>query len=114
MSWVYDLFSVNAFSVLLGILELTAALLLSLKPWLPTASMVGSVMAIALFVATISFLFTTPDVFEPSAGGFPLLSLASGFLVKDVALLGVAGWTLADASAARRVGSSSTALASAR
>lgn len=114
ISWVYDLFSVNTFSALLGIFELSAALLLSLKPWRPTASMVGSVMAIVLFVATISFLFTTPDVFEASAGGFPLLSPAGGFLIKDVALLGVAVWTLADALAARRVGSLSTALAGAR
>ncbi|OMC18822.1 hypothetical protein A5736_14265 [Mycobacterium sp. SP-6446] len=101
MSWLYAVFSVSTFSALLGIFELAAALLLSLKPWAPRASIAGSVMAIGLFIATISFLFTTPGVFDAAAGGFPLLSTDGGFLLKDVALLGLAVWTLADALAAR-------------
>jgi reactive chlorine resistance protein C len=101
MSWVYHVFSVGTFSALLGIFELAVALLLSLKPVWPRLSIAGSVMAIVLFIATISFLFTTPDVFEDSAGGFPLLSSDGGFLIKDVALLGLAVWTLADALATR-------------
>jgi reactive chlorine resistance protein C len=101
MSWLYNVFSVSTFSTLLGIFELAAALLLSIKPWSPRASIVGSVMAIVLFIATISFLFTTPGVFDATAGGFPLLSADGGFLIKDVALLGLAAWTLADALAAR-------------
>src|SRR5947209_6353083 len=96
-SWLYAVFSVSTFSTLLGIFELAAALLLSLKPWSPRASIVGSVMAVGLFIATISFLFTTPGVFDAAAGGFPLLSTDGGFLIKDVALLGLAVWTLADA-----------------
>lgn len=100
MSWLYNVFSVSTFSTLLGLVELAAALLLSLKPLWPSASIVGSVMAIGLFIATISFLFTTPDVFDDAAGGFPLLSTDGGFLLKDVALLGLAVWTLADALAA--------------
>jgi reactive chlorine resistance protein C len=53
-------------------------------------------MAVMLFLATISFLFTTPGVGEASAGGFPVLSDTGGFLIKDVALLGIAVWTIAD------------------
>jgi uncharacterized membrane protein YkgB len=113
MSWLYNVFSVSTFSTLLGIFELTAALLLSLKPRWPRASMVGSLMAIGLFIATISFLFTTPDVFDAAAGGFPLLSPDGGFLIKDVALLGSAVWTLADARAACDA-TASTAKATAR
>jgi len=64
-----------------------------------------------LFIATISFLFTTPDVFEPSVGGFPLLSLTGGFLIKDVALLGLAVWTLADALATQSAAASTGAAA---
>lgn len=100
MNWLYHVFSVSTFSALLGIFELTAAVLLSLKPVWRSGSIVGSIMAIGLFVATISFLFTTPGVFEASVGGFPLLSSIGGFLIKDVALLGLAVWTLADALAA--------------
>lgn len=97
MSWVYGVVSVNTFSALLGVVELAAAVLIAVKPWAPRASMVGSVMAIGMFVATLSFMFTTPGVMAPEAGGFPVLSLAGSFLVKDVVLLAVALWTLGDA-----------------
>lgn len=101
MGWLYDIFSVRTFSSLLGVFELAAAVLLAVKPWWPKVSIGGSVLAILLFVATISFLFTTPGVFEASAGGFPALSATGGFLIKDVALLGIAIWTLTDALRSR-------------
>lgn len=97
MSWVYDVFSVTTFSTLLGVLEVATAVLLAVKPWWPKVSAVGSVIAIGLFLATISFLFTTPGIGEDSAGGFPILSSTGQFLIKDVALLGIAVWTLGDA-----------------
>jgi uncharacterized membrane protein YkgB len=102
MSWLYDIFSVYTFSVLLGVFEVAAAILIAVKPWWPKVSILGSALAILLFLATISFLFTTPGVFEESVGGFPLLSMTGGFLMKDVALLGISAWTLADALRATR------------
>jgi reactive chlorine resistance protein C len=102
MSWVYDIFSVTTFSALLGVLELTTAALLAVKPWLPRISAAGSVVAVGLFVATLTFLFTTPGVGEASAGGFPVLSSTGQFLIKDVALIGISLWTLADSLAAAR------------
>ncbi|MGO4444516.1 YkgB family protein [Mycobacterium sp. 2YAF39] len=98
MSWVYDVFSVYTFSALLGVFEIAAAVLLAVKPWWPRVSVGGSLLAIALFLSTISFMFTTPGVFEDSQGGFPALSLTGGFLMKDIALLGISVWTLADAA----------------
>ena len=97
MSWLYDIFSVYTFSVLLGVFEVAAAVLIAVKPWWPKVSILGSALAVLLFAATISFLFTTPGVFDESVGGFPLLSLSGGFLIKDVALLGISAWALADA-----------------
>jgi reactive chlorine resistance protein C len=103
MSWLYEIFSVETFSALLGVVEIATAVLLCVKPWSPRISLVGSVMAMGLFVGTLSFLFTTPGVGEASAGGFPVLSANPGqFLIKDVALLGLAAWTFADALAAVR------------
>ena len=102
MSWLYDIFSVRTFSALLGLFELAAAALLAVKPWWPKASILGSVLAILLFLATISFMFTAPGVFEASQGGFPALGANGYFLVKDVALLGISVWTLADALCAIR------------
>lgn len=102
MSWLYNLFSVTTFSTLLGVLEVFTAVLLAVKPWWPRLSAVGSLIAVGLFVGTISFLFTTPGVGEASAGGFPVLSATGEFLIKDVALLGLSVWTLADALASAR------------
>ncbi|BBX66831.1 YkgB family protein [Mycolicibacterium psychrotolerans] len=96
MSWVYDIVSVRTFSAALGVLELTAAALIAVKPWWPRLSAVGSLIAVGLFIATLSFLFTTPGVLEASAG-FAVLSSTGQFLIKDVALLGISVWTLADA-----------------
>lgn len=97
MSWVYEIFSVTAFSALLGVVELAVAALIAVKPWAPGLSIVGSAMAIGMFVTTLSFMVTTPGVMAPEAGGFPVLSLVGSFLVKDVVLLAVALWTLGDA-----------------
>ncbi|WP_328357449.1 DUF417 family protein [Mycobacterium sp. NBC_00419] len=104
MSWVYTVFSVPAFSAVLGVVELSTAVLLALKPWWPKVSALGSISAIGLFLATLSFLVTTPGIGEESAGGFPALSSTGQFLVKDIALLGIAVWTLGDALQAARRG----------
>jgi reactive chlorine resistance protein C len=101
MSWLYDIFSVYTFSVLLGVFEIAAAVLIAVKPWWPKASVLGSALAILLFVATISFLFTTPGTFDGSVS-YPAPSLTTGFLFKDIALLGISVWTLTDALRATR------------
>lgn len=101
MSWLYGIFSVYTFSVLLGIFELAAAVLIAVKPWQPKASVYGSALAVLLFVATISFLFTTPGAFDDSVS-YPAPSLTTGFLFKDLALLGISVWTLTDALRATR------------
>ena len=50
-----------------------------------------------VLLSTVSFLFTTPGVGEPAGGGFPAISLTGEFLLKDIPLLGLSFWTLADA-----------------
>jgi reactive chlorine resistance protein C len=97
MGWLYDFPPVYTFSALLGVVELAAAVLLAIKPLAPRLSIVGSLLAIVLFVSTVSFLFTTPGGSEPAGGGFPALSLTGEFLLKDIPLLGLSFWTLADA-----------------
>lgn len=98
MGWLYGVFSERTFSALLGVFEVGAAILLAIKPLAPKASMIGSALAIVLFIATVSFLLSTPGVTEPAGGGFPALSLTGEFLLKDVPLLGLSFWTLADAA----------------
>jgi uncharacterized membrane protein YkgB len=98
MSWVYELMSFRAFSAVLGVIEVATALLIAARPFSPRASALGSALAVGMFLTTLSFLVTTPGVWEPSAGGFPALSGKPGqFLIKDLALLGIALWSLGEA-----------------
>src|SRR5262250_2181524 len=98
LSWVYGSMSVRGFSAVLGVVEVAIALLIAARPFSPRASALGSALAVGMFLTTLSFLITTPGVWEPSAGGFPALSGKPGqFLIKDLALLGIALWSLGEA-----------------
>jgi len=98
MSWVYEFMSVRAFAAVLGVVEVSVALLIAARPFSPRAATVGSALGVGMFLTTLSFLLTTPGVWEPSAGGFPALSGKPGqFLLKDLALLGIALWSLGEA-----------------
>jgi uncharacterized membrane protein YkgB len=105
MSWVYGSMSVRGFSALLGVVEVAIAVLIAARPFSPRASALGSALAVGTFLTTLSFLVTTPGVWEPSAGGFPALSGKPGqFLLKDVALLGISVWSFGEAwSASERL-----------
>src|SRR5438034_7235705 len=97
MSWVYGPMSVRGFSAMLGVVELTIAVLIAARPFSPRATALGSALAVGMYLTTLSFLVTTPGVWEPSAGGFPALSALPGqFLIKDLALLGISLWSLGE------------------
>src|SRR5215469_4334 len=103
MSWVYGFMSHRGFSAVLGVVELTVAILIAARPFSPRASAVGSALAVGMFLTTLSFLVTTPGVWAAEAGGFPALSGAPGqFLIKDLALLGISLWSLGEAWKASR------------
>ena len=98
MSWVYGPLSVRGFSAVLGVVEVAIALLIAARPFAPRVSALGSALAVGMFLTTLSFLVTTPGVWEPSAGGFPALSGKPGqFLIKDLAMLGISLWSLGEA-----------------
>lgn len=97
MSWMYGVLTVREFSVALGIVEVSIAILIGLRPWSARATAVGSGAAVLMFLTTLSFLFSTPG-WEPSLGGFPAVSAFPGqFLLKDVVLLGAAVWSCGEA-----------------
>jgi len=98
IGWDYGFLSVRDFSAVLGVVEVAIALLIAARPFSPRACVLGSALAVGMFLTTLSFLVTTPGVWEPSVGGFPALSAIPGqFLIKDLALLGVALWSLGEA-----------------
>ena len=96
LAWAYNILDVRNFSRGLGTVEITAALLIATGPVWPKLSILGSLGAIGMFLTTLSFVITTPGVWQ-AGYGFPALAASPGqFLVKDVVLLGAALWTLAD------------------
>lgn len=99
-AWLYGIFSVRGLGTAIGLVEVTAALLLVAGRWSPKAGALGAAMIVGKLVVTLSFLFTAPG-WEPSLGGFPFLSVLPGqFLLKDLPLLGIALWALGDALSA--------------
>ncbi len=103
LSWATQLFSVRVFAMLLGIVEISLAILIATRPVLPKLSALGSMGAIIMFLITLTFLLSTPGVWQPGYG-FPALSPNPGqFLAKDLVLLGAAIWTAGEALRAARV-----------
>lgn len=96
LSWTHLVLGQRALAAVFGCVEVTAAVLIALRPWLPRFSAVGSVIAVGLFLTTLSFLLTTPGIGDAAAGGFPALSPTGQFLLKDIVLLGVSALTLGD------------------
>jgi len=87
LSWVYNIFSVDTFSSLLGVLEVSIGALIAGRLLSPKLSLIGGALSAGLFFTTLSFMLSTPGVIEPSLG-FPAISVAPGqFLLKDIGLL---------------------------
>jgi len=60
MSWLLAALGVQTFSNLLGVIEIAAGVLLTLRPISALATVIGSGIAIATLLTTLTFLFTTP------------------------------------------------------
>ncbi len=102
MSWGYSVFSVRSFAALIGVIEITLGILIATRPFAPKVSAIGSIGAIIMFLLTLTFLLTTPGVWQPGYG-FPFPSPMPGqFLAKDLLLLGAAIWTAGEALRAAR------------
>lgn len=89
LAWLYPAFGEAGASHLLGVVEIAAALLLALSPWSARSGIVGGALGVITFATTLSLLVALP-VWEGSSGGFPWLNALGTFLIKDMALLGIA------------------------
>lgn len=97
LSWAYGVMSVQRFSEMLGGIEILLGVLIATRSFAPKISAIGSIGAIIMFAITLTFVFTTPGVWQPGYG-FPYPSPMPGqFLAKDVLLLGAAIYTAGEA-----------------
>lgn len=86
LGWLLPLFGKAGASAFLGVVEISAGLLLLLGFRSVIASMIGGALTLVTFFITVTLFFVLPGVFEPSAGGFPAISGTGGFLLKDIVL----------------------------
>ena len=97
MSWMLSIMSVQVVSMLIGTVEIVLGIMIATRPFAPQISAIGSFGSIVMFLITLSFLLTTPGVWQPGYG-FPFPSPMPGqFLAKDLLLLGAAIWTAGEA-----------------
>lgn len=85
MSWLYKMTSVQGVSNIIGSVEIIAAVCLLFSFFWKKAGLVGGILSAATFLITISFLFTTPGVFN-TVDGVPVTEF---FILKDIMALGI-------------------------
>ncbi|CAM3622667.1 DUF417 family protein [Vibrio aquimaris] len=85
MNWLYDLFSIQAVSNLIGAAEIIVAIGLIVGIKKPKIAFYSGIAAAAIFITTLSFLLTTPNTWKVSDG----VLVTNFFLVKDILFLAV-------------------------
>jgi len=88
LAWMYPVFGEAGASYVLGVVEIATALLLIACPWSTRAGVAGGALAALTFLVTCSIMVALP-IWEPTLGS-PALGPAGQFLIKDIALLGIA------------------------
>ena len=108
LSWAFDAFGKQGISNIIGVIELAVGVLIVTRARSARLSGIGSLGAAITFLITLTFLLSTPGVWQEGYG-FPFLSGKVGqFLIKDVVLLAASIWTAGEAFAATRTGSAAT------
>ena len=85
--WLYALGSPQFASDVIGVIEITLALAIAARRFIPMVSAAGSLGTAFALLTTLSFLITTPH----------LDADYQGFILKDLTLLGAALWTAGEA-----------------
>ncbi|HEY4358225.1 MAG TPA: DUF417 family protein [Acidobacteriaceae bacterium] len=92
ISWHFKLFGPYIGSDMIGVTEITAALLMIAGYFRPTAGIVGGLIATVMFFITSTMVATTPGalISVPGIHGMRYMSFLGLFLFKDILALGVA------------------------
>ena len=84
--WLPEIFGTQGGSEFIGVIEIAIGILIASWHWSPRLSALRSLLAVPMFLVTLSFLVTTPGVGDDAP-----------FLLKDLCLLGAALWTAGEA-----------------
>jgi uncharacterized membrane protein YkgB len=85
--WLPPAFGVRGAGYFLATTEMIFGSLIFLGYWSPRLGILGALGAIVTFIGTTSIIPFLPDAWAHEAGGFPIMTLPLGFLMKDVLFL---------------------------
>src|ERR1700756_5835624 len=85
--WLLPVFGVRGAGYFLATTEMIFGSLIFLGYWIPRFGVLGALGSIVTFIGTTSIIPFLPDGWAPEAGGFPIMTLPLGFLMKDVLFL---------------------------
>jgi uncharacterized membrane protein YkgB len=92
--WLLPAFGVRGAGYFLGATETIFGCLIFLGYWSPRLGILGALGSIVTFIGTTSIIPFLPDGWASEAGGFPIMTLPVGFLMKDVLFLAVSFYLL--------------------
>jgi uncharacterized membrane protein YkgB len=92
--WLLPAFGVRGAGYFLGTSETIFGSLIFLGYWSPRLGILGALGSIVTFIGTTSIIPFLPAAWAPEAGGFPIMTLPLGFLMKDVLFLAASFYLL--------------------
>lgn len=87
--WLIPAFGVRGAGYFLGTTELLFGSLILLGHWSRRLGILGALGSIVTFIGTTSIIPFLPGAWAKEAGGFPIMTLPLGFLMKDFLFLAV-------------------------
>jgi len=92
--WLLPAFGVRGAGYFLGTTEMIFGSLILLGYCSPRLGILGALGSIVTFIGTTSIIPFLPDAWASEAGGFPIMTLPLGFLMKDVLFLAASFYLL--------------------
>jgi uncharacterized membrane protein YkgB len=92
--WLLPAFGVRGAGYFLATTEMIFGSFIFLGYWSPRLGMLGALGSIVTFIGTTSIIPFLPDAWAREAGGFPIMTLPLGFLMKDVLFLAASFYLL--------------------
>jgi uncharacterized membrane protein YkgB len=92
--WLLPAFGVRGAGYFLATTEMIFGSLIFLGYWSPRLGILGALGSIVTFIGTTSIIPFLPDGWALEAGGFPIMTLPLGFLMKDFLFLAASFYLL--------------------
>ena len=92
--WLLPVFGLHGAGYFLATTETIFGTLIFLGYWSPSLGILGALGSIVTFIGTTTIIPFLPDAWAQEAGGFPIMTLPLGFLMKDVLFLAASFYLL--------------------